>query len=84
LPSGTVLVTGGAWHKLLDFLNSCEVYDPLTNNWTEVASMTQGRAGHTATLLSSGKVLVTGGELGEPFAELYDPVSDKWTPADDS
>ena len=44
-------------------------------------NMSKGRAGHAATLLLTGKVLVTGGKLGgnasggnaDPTAELYDP-----------
>ncbi|CAF4872213.1 unnamed protein product, partial [Rotaria magnacalcarata] len=34
---------------------------------------------HTASLLSSGKVLVAGG-YGEPLGEVYDPSSNKWSP----
>ena len=39
--------------------------------------MTTPRAGHTATLLYSGKVLVTGGTT----AELYEPTTGTWTAA---
>lgn len=40
--------------------------------------MNVGRAGHTATLLPSGKVLIAGGDnLGT--AELYNPTSGKFT-----
>ncbi len=41
-----------------------------------VASMHNGRAGHTATLMPSGNVLVTGGDLFlnyQTSAEVYDP-----------
>jgi WD40 repeat protein len=40
-------------------------------------SMNIPRSGHAATLLISGKVLVTGGGYGtaDPTAELYDPVT---------
>jgi hypothetical protein len=42
------------------------------------------RGNHTATLLSSGKVLVAGGqdEFANPFqsAEIYDPATGVWTP----
>jgi hypothetical protein len=42
------------------------------------------RNGHTATLLSTGKVLVAGGNTGTPAvavasAELYDPATGAWT-----
>lgn len=39
------------------------------------------RSGHTATLLASGKVLITGGANGvaNASAELYDPATDTFT-----
>jgi hypothetical protein len=49
--------------------------------------MSTARDGATATLLPSGKVLVTGGfnlDTGGPYltsAELYDPASNSWAPA---
>jgi hypothetical protein len=50
-------------------------------------SMTTPRSGHTATLLNNGKVLITGGSNTSPAgingldsAELYDPVSQTFTP----
>jgi hypothetical protein len=49
----------------------------------ERASMNVARAGHTATLLADGRVLVIGGETLSTRAmldsvELYDPVADSW------
>ena len=52
---------------------SAELYDPGTRAWTATASLGLARAGHTATLLPDGRVLVAGG--GSASAELYDPGS---------
>jgi len=51
------------------------------STFTSTGSMTAPRAGHTATLLTNGKVLIAGGSHFQPFAqdevhasaELYDP-----------
>jgi len=84
LPNGQVLVAGGAASGVFgmtNFFASAELYDPATGVWTATGSMDGGRGGHTATLLSSGKVLVAGGfntvELSS--AELYDPATGVWT-----
>jgi N-acetylneuraminic acid mutarotase len=58
------------------------VYDPFTQVWTYTGSLTYGRYGHTATLLSGGKVLVVGGGGAAGFlntAELYDPATGQWS-----
>ena len=55
----------------------------LDPGWRTTGSMTGDRAAHTATLLSSGKVLVAGGMNTTMYstasAELYDPKTGTWT-----
>jgi hypothetical protein len=78
LPNGTVLVAGGS--GTAGALSSAELYDPAncsgtTGLWTSTTNtMTDARYNHTATLLQSGKVLVSGGYNGTVTfnsAELY-------------
>ncbi|MFN8496429.1 MAG: kelch repeat-containing protein [Anaerolineae bacterium] len=87
LPNGKVLVVGGemAGYYGPDVRASAEVYDPATNTWTMVASMTVPRYAYTATLLPTGKVLVVGGGTinggSTASAELYDPAWNTWATA---
>ena len=81
LLNGKVLVAGG-WpdHTHNGIMASSELYDPATGIWTRTGSMNVGRAAHTATLLSNGKVLVVGASRGFPnSAELYDPAAGNWS-----
>jgi hypothetical protein len=51
--------------------------------WSPTSAMRSARLGHTATLLLSGKVLVTGGYQGSSrysSAEVYDPTTNIWFP----
>src|SRR5262245_50536210 len=47
--------------------------------FTSTGTMTTARAGHTATLLLNGKVLIVGGDKAGT-AELYDPATGTFTP----
>jgi hypothetical protein len=81
LPSGKVLVAGGADDA--SAVASAELYDAATATWSPTGSMSTARLLHTATLLPSGKVLVVGGGgTGNPLgsAELYDPATGTWSP----
>ena len=85
LPSGKVLVAGGA-STGNRVTNSAELYDLATGTWSFTGSLNIGRQGHTATLLQSGKVLVAGGcagicgiDVAVDRAELYDPATGIWT-----
>jgi len=78
LPSGKVLIAGGnpcmfdqSYYESCP-LNSAEVYDSGLGTFTATGSMSVTRVSHTATLLTNGKVLVTGGPAAT--AELYDPT----------
>jgi MYXO-CTERM domain-containing protein len=62
LADGRVLVTGGCADPLCaTVLNDAAVYDPAANTWTAAGTMSSPRAGHSATLLNDGTVLVAGG-----------------------
>ena len=85
LPNGKVLITGGQVlnAKAPLVLSSAELYDPVTGAFAAAGNMSVARIGHTATLLSTGQVLITGGqddhfhELSD--AELYDPSMGTFT-----
>jgi hypothetical protein len=83
LSSGKVLLAGGRQNAALPTaLASAELYDPISGTLSKTGDMGDMRALHTASLLSSGKVLVAGGAHGEIYnpsitssAEIYDPSS---------
>jgi len=78
LDDGRVLVTGGldASKAGREELDTAEIYDSSTGEWTETGSMELVHAGHSAVKLD-GKVLV----VGKTLAELYDPSTGTWSPA---
>lgn len=90
LPSGLVLVAGGATVSNGAPIPSAELYSPAAHTWSSTSSMSTPRSGHSATLLSSGMVLVVGGTNVAPpsgqtlpvlaSAELYNPVAGTWSP----
>ena len=90
LLNGQVLVTGGYGYRDQDgrALDSAELYNPTNRSWELLERrMHHPRGEHTATLLPTGQVLVTGGveKKGEAplrSAELYDPVTKSWSEAE--
>lgn len=95
LTNGRVLVVGG---EALDsatgqtrLVASAELYDPASNSWSVVAPPARARLGHTATLLSDGRVLIAAGETSDAngqrqigaTAELFDVGNGSWVPTDD-
>jgi hypothetical protein len=89
LADGRVLIAGGASYQAefmlggvgypekYTYFDSARLYDPATRTFTPTGSMTTARGFHSATLLSDGRVLITGGSdtFGHSLAsaELYDP-----------
>jgi Kelch motif protein len=86
LPNGKVLVVGGGLPCSGSDCSStvnirAELYDAANMIWSYTGSLNNRRAGHSATLLQNGQVLVAGGHyLGsyDNSAELYDPVTGQW------
>ena len=63
LISGKVLVTGGMGEiaDTSSTLGTTELYDPTSGTFTVTDAMAEGRYEHTATLLTSGEVLIAKG-----------------------
>jgi hypothetical protein len=88
LPDGKILAAGGVFGvdscDVTLFGLSAEVYDPSTDAWAPLPPVFP-RAKHTATLLSTGEVLVTGGigpgQMALNTAEIFDPGTGAWTSA---
>ena len=92
LADGRVLFTGGVDATTGQATNAAAIYDPTTQTTTTL-SMAVARAGHGASLMGNGKVLVTGGlaafDLANPLTlftglqvttEIFDPVTNAFTP----
>jgi N-acetylneuraminic acid mutarotase len=83
LPHDNVLVLGGFGPEVLppgpDLLSTGELHQPNEGTWTAIAEMPDVRAGHSATRLESGRVLVVGGAYLDDRAILYDPAADSWS-----
>jgi hypothetical protein len=87
LLDGRVLIAGGfvsSGGGSGAALASVELYDPSTSTFTATGAMTTARQWHTATLLNTGKVLITGGSgnaMGgdQSSAELYDRLTGIFT-----
>jgi hypothetical protein len=85
LPDGTVLASGGGSRSDgVDAANAvlpAEIWNPDTETWTTVDSLTNGRLYHSAALLlPDGRVLMAGGgalpgsmAINQKNAEIYSP-----------
>ena len=80
LPDGKVLITGGTkgaeptTETSTDPASAAEVWDPETNTWTVLASLTRYRGYHAiAMLLPDGRILSGSGEYGGKNMEIYSP-----------
>jgi WD40 repeat protein len=88
LPNGKVLVFGGgiSGDDYCNGINSAELYDSETGQWSPTGSLIATRNDYynynNATVLPNGKVLVGGGASPGCNAlnssELYDPASESW------
>lgn len=84
LTNGKVLVAGG-WPVAVGVptIGTAELYDPATGLFSPTGSLGTSRNSQSATLLTSGKVLIAGGVTSSDgyksselaSAELYDPVA---------
>lgn len=82
LPNGTVFVAGGVTGSLT--LQSAEILDPSTHQFTKLPDLTVGRNQHTATLMPDGNVILAGGSLDSAFldsSEIFDSATDTFTPS---
>ena len=76
LPQGRVLVAGGA-NSSTTSLNSCEIYDPLAEDWSTVQPLPRANVEFNMLLLPNDQLLVIGGanlvnkKVGRLHGELY-------------
>ncbi len=88
LPDGKVLAVGGNYNTLIApgivTQSSAEVYDAAAGTWAATSSLLAARTTHTASLLPSGQVLITGGFNvnantwlfgGELYGSVSGPIS---------
>jgi hypothetical protein len=83
LPDGRIVVAGGhlGSHIGAQYVN---VFDPVSQTWSNAPPMSFGRWYPTVTALPDGRMLVTGGETTcdgceAVIPEVYNPATNSWT-----
>ena len=81
LTNGKVLVVSGIAGTVAPYVQttSAEIYDPTSGTWASAGNLSNGRQEHTATLLTDGRVLISGGGGNLGAAEIYDPGTSNWS-----
>lgn len=92
LLDGRVLIAGGRRANAggpAELLASAAVFDPATGTFAPTGMMTVARFFHTATRLTDGRVLITGGTLPTDArdslatSEIFDPATNTFTASSD-
>ncbi len=86
LLDGRILLAGG-YTSQLGALSSAQIFDPSTNELTDIAPMNTPRVFGQAILLPDARVLLTGGytyntygaQVSVSAVEIYDPARDTWS-----
>lgn len=73
---GAVLVIGGSRGEGT-LSTAIDRFDPATRSFTRLGTLRTGRAGHTATRLPDGRILVLGGATGLQIGNLADLVDER-------
>ncbi|UKS27367.1 Ig-like domain-containing protein [Paenibacillus sp. HWE-109] len=98
LKDGRVMVTGGETFSSsdrIDVSKDCQIYNPATNSWIQVAPLPVALFMHSQVTLNDGRVIVTGGieasmwgsidisnsplPAPKPSSYVYDPDTNHWT-----
>jgi hypothetical protein len=78
LTDGRVFVQGGEYSSDGGFTRTGEVYNPVTNTWTNIANFPLSQFGDDPSeLLPDGRVLT--GHITTPATYIYNPTTDTWT-----
>jgi hypothetical protein len=78
LPDGRVFLVGGEYSSGGGFTNTAEMYDPLTDTWTNLRNFPLSQFGDDPTaLLPDGRILA--GYYNGAQTYIYNPASDTWT-----
>jgi N-acetylneuraminic acid mutarotase len=82
---GKIYVAGGINNPNTAFTDSFDAYDPVTDQWTKLASLPEARHHITLTAVN-GRIYGIGGFFGgfpnwraQSTMWIYDPSSDNWT-----
>ncbi|MGQ0508588.1 MAG: kelch repeat-containing protein [Myxococcaceae bacterium] len=77
LRNGDVLVAGGFSGSAA--LASAEKYSASAGTWSSAGTLVTATSDPTVTVLSDGRVLLTGGSAGAAPSQLYNPSTNTWT-----
>jgi Kelch motif protein len=82
---GSRVLAASGVNSTTGVLNSAELYNESANTWTTTPTMNVGRYNAASSILSDGRVLVTGGSTNTAettqttSAEIYDPSANTWS-----